>query len=133
MSYVRSAARKYALDLSEFDKTDLHIHFPAGAIRKDGPSAGITIATALISLFRNEPVKKGLAMTGEITLSGQVLAIGGLKQKLIAAKAFHCRELIIPFENKKIWPIFLTRLRVRSHFILRKLTMMFLRRPFIYD
>ena len=101
MSYVRSAARKYALDLSEFDKTDLHIHFPAGAIRKDGPSAGITIATALISLFRNEPVKKGLAMTGEITLSGQVLAIGGLKQKLIAAKAFHCRELIIPFENKK--------------------------------
>ncbi len=101
LSYVRSVARKFNIDLSDFDKTDLHIHFPAGAIRKDGPSAGITIATALISLFRKEPLRKGLAMTGEITLSGQVLAIGGLKQKLIAAKAFHCKEIVIPYENKK--------------------------------
>jgi ATP-dependent Lon protease len=101
LSYVRSMANKYKIDLSEFDKTDLHIHFPAGAIKKDGPSAGITITTALISLFKGICVKKHLAMTGEISLSGQVLPIGGLKQKLIAAKQFDCKEIVIPAENKK--------------------------------
>jgi ATP-dependent Lon protease len=101
LSYVRSVEKKYRIDLSKFDKTDIHIHFPAGAIRKDGPSAGITIATALISLFKGQPVKKNIAMTGEISLVGQVLPIGGLKQKLIAAKQFKCKEVIIPFENKK--------------------------------
>jgi ATP-dependent Lon protease len=101
LSYMRSVADKYKIDLSEFDKTDIHIHFPAGAIKKDGPSAGITIVTALISLFKNQPVKTNLAMTGEISLIGQVLPIGGLKQKLIAAKQYNCREVVIPFENKK--------------------------------
>ncbi len=101
LSFVRSVASKYKIDLSEFDKTDLHIHFPAGAIKKDGPSAGITITTALISLFKGICVKKNLAMTGEISLSGQVLPIGGLKQKLIAAKQFDCKEIVIPAENKK--------------------------------
>ncbi|MBN8555070.1 MAG: endopeptidase La [Deltaproteobacteria bacterium] len=101
LSYVRSAEKKYGFDLSQFDKTDIHIHFPAGAIRKDGPSAGITVATALVSLFKNQPIKKNVAMTGEISLVGQVLPIGGLKQKLIAAKQFKCKEVIIPFENKK--------------------------------
>lgn len=101
LSFIRSSADRYHLDLSQFDKTDLHIHFPAGAIKKDGPSAGITIATALASLFLDKPVKRDLAMTGEISLIGQVLPIGGLKQKLIAAKQFNCKHIVIPFENKK--------------------------------
>ncbi len=101
LSYLRSAAKRFQLDLSQFDKTDIHIHFPAGAIRKDGPSAGIAITTALISLFRNEPIRRGVAMTGEISLKGSVLAIGGLKQKLIAAKQAKCSEVIIPYDNKK--------------------------------
>ena len=101
LSFVRSQAKHFELDLSQFDKTDIHIHFPAGAIKKDGPSAGISIATALISLFKNKPVRRGLAMTGELSLVGQVLPIGGLKQKLIAAKQFKCKEVIIPFDNKR--------------------------------
>jgi len=101
LSYVRSVSKKYHFDLADFDKTDLHIHFPAGAIKKDGPSAGITITTALLSLFKNIKVSPNLAMTGEISLGGQVLAIGGLKQKLIAAKQYKCKDVIIPFENKK--------------------------------
>ena len=101
LSFVRSSAKKYNVDLSDFEKTDIHLHFPAGAIKKDGPSAGIAVATALLSMFKNIPVKKGIAMTGELSLVGQVLPIGGLKQKLIAAKTFKCKEVIIPFENKK--------------------------------
>lgn len=104
LSYMRSVATDYEIDLKDFEKTDIHIHFPAGAIKKDGPSAGITIVTALISLFRNQPVKKNIAMTGEISLVGQVLPIGGLKQKLIAAKQYNCKEVVIPFENKKDLP-----------------------------
>ncbi|TVQ77627.1 MAG: endopeptidase La [Bradymonadales bacterium] len=101
LSFVRSKAKDFDFSLNDFEKTDLHLHFPAGAIRKDGPSAGISIATALLSLFKNKPVKAGLAMTGELSLSGQVLPIGGLKQKLIAAKQFKCREVVLPYENKK--------------------------------
>jgi len=101
LSYMRSAADKFKLDFKDFDKTDLHLHFPAGAVPKDGPSAGITIATSIASLYLNKPVRSRLAMTGEISLLGQVLPIGGLKQKLIAAKQYGCREVIIPFENKK--------------------------------
>lgn len=101
LSYARSVSKKFDFDLSDFDKTDIHLHFPAGAIRKDGPSAGITIVTALISLFKNTPVRKGLAMTGEISLTGQVLPIGGLKHKIIAARQFKCTDIIIPLENKK--------------------------------
>jgi ATP-dependent Lon protease len=101
LSYIRSQSKKYKFSLVDFEKTDLHIHFPAGAIRKDGPSAGITIATALVSLFKKTPVKEGIAMTGELSLLGQVLPIGGLKQKLIAARQYKCKEVIIPFENKK--------------------------------
>jgi ATP-dependent Lon protease len=101
LSFIRSCADKYQLDFKDFEKTDLHIHFPAGAIPKDGPSAGITIASSIVSLYRNKPVKARLAMTGEISLMGQVLAIGGLKQKLIAAKQYSCKEVIIPAENKK--------------------------------
>jgi len=101
ISYMRSAAGRFKIPIEDFDKTDLHIHFPSGAIKKDGPSAGITIVTALISLFKNKPLKKGVAMTGEISLTGQVLPIGGLKQKIIAARQFNCTDIVIPFENKK--------------------------------
>lgn len=101
LSFVRSAEKRYKLDLTDFDKSEFHIHFPAGAIRKDGPSAGITIATALISLLTKKKVKAQIGMTGEISLGGQVLPVGGLKQKLIAAKQYRCKEVIIPYENKK--------------------------------
>lgn len=101
ISYVRSAADQFDVPMENFDKTDLHIHFPSGAIKKDGPSAGITIVTALISLFKNQPVRRGVSMTGEISLTGQVLPIGGLKQKIIAARQFKCTDIVIPFENKK--------------------------------
>jgi ATP-dependent Lon protease len=101
ISYMRSAADQFDVPMESFDKTDLHIHFPSGAIKKDGPSAGITIVTALISLFKNQPVRRGVSMTGEISLTGQVLPIGGLKQKIIAARQFKCTDIVIPFENKK--------------------------------
>lgn len=101
LSFVRSLASKYDFELKDFDKTDIHIHFPAGAVPKDGPSAGIAIASSLISLFKKKPLKARVAMTGELSLVGQVLPIGGLKEKIIAARQFKCREVIIPFENKK--------------------------------
>jgi len=101
LSFIRSMSKKYEFSIDALDKTDIHLHFPAGAIRKDGPSAGITIATALVSLFKDRPIKAAIGMTGELSLVGQVLPVGGLKQKLIAAKQYKCKEVIIPFENKK--------------------------------
>ena len=101
VSYVRTNANQLGIFSSVFEKTDIHIHVPSGAVPKDGPSAGITIATSLVSAFNSIPVRKEVAMTGEITLRGKVLAIGGLKEKLLAAKRGSISTVIIPINNKK--------------------------------
>ncbi len=101
LSYVRSRAHVFGLPSSLFEKRDIHIHFPEGAIPKDGPSAGIGVCTAIVSAFTGIPVKKDVAMTGEITLRGRILPIGGLKEKLLAAHRGGIKTVLIPLHNEK--------------------------------
>lgn len=101
LSFVRSVSEEYKIAADVFKEYDFHIHIPEGAVPKDGPSAGITMATALISAITNIPVRAGVAMTGEITLRGRVLPIGGLKEKILAAKTAGIKQVLVPMKNKK--------------------------------
>jgi ATP-dependent Lon protease len=99
-SYVRSKAGSYGITTEYFDKHDVHLHVPAGAVPKDGPSAGVTMATALVSLISGRPIKSNVAMTGEITLRGQVMPVGGIKDKVLAAHRFGVDTVILPKRNQ---------------------------------
>ena len=101
LSYARANLASFGIKKNIFENKDIHIHVPAGAIPKDGPSAGIAMATALISVLINKPINKDVAMTGEITLRGRVLPIGGLKEKSLGALRAGIRTIIIPEKNKK--------------------------------
>ncbi|ATH06558.1 endopeptidase La [Halobacteriovorax marinus] len=101
IGYIRSRASELGVSESAFEENEIHIHLPAGATPKDGPSAGITLATTIVSLLTDTPVSKEVAMTGEITLTGKVLPIGGLKEKALAAMRMNIKTIIIPWKNKK--------------------------------
>jgi ATP-dependent Lon protease len=119
VSYLRSQAQLLNLDLSDYNKYDVHIHVPAGATPKDGPSAGVTIVAALASLLTKRRVRFRLAMTGEISLRGRVLRVGGVKEKVLAASRFGIKEIILPGRNKSDWldvPAEV-RARLKVHFV----------------
>jgi ATP-dependent Lon protease len=98
---VKANARELGIDPKVLQKTDVHIHVPEGSVPKDGPSAGVTITTAIVSAFTKRPVKRTVAMTGEVTLRGRVLRIGGLKEKSIAARRAGSTTILIPKDNER--------------------------------
>ena len=117
ISYIRAHAERYGIAPDAFAETDIHIHVPEGATPKDGPSAGITMATAILSAFTHKPVRKDVAMTGEITLRGKVLPIGGLKEKSLAAHRIGIKNIIIPKDNQKDEEEIPAAVREQLHFI----------------
>jgi ATP-dependent Lon protease len=117
LSWVRSKATEYGVDDDFFSRSDLHLHIPAGATPKDGPSAGVTMATALVSLLTGRPVRKDVGMTGEITLRGQVLPVGGIKEKILAAHRAGLTTVILPKRNESDLEDVPETVREKVHFI----------------
>ncbi|MFM1943263.1 MAG: to ATP-dependent protease La [Verrucomicrobiota bacterium] len=121
VSLLRSQSKNLKIDLSDFDRFDLHVHVPAGATPKDGPSAGLTLTLALASLFSQRRLRSDLAMTGEISLRGRVLPVGGIKEKVLAANRAGLRQVILPEDNRKDWTEVPAevRQRMKVHFVRR--------------
>lgn len=119
LSYLRSQARQLKIDLSDFEQFDIHIHVPAGATPKDGPSAGTAIVAALASLFAQRRVRSDVAMTGEISLRGRILPVGGIKEKVLAASRAKIKQVVLPERNRKDWDEVPTevRQRMKVHFV----------------
>ena len=117
LSYVRARAERLGIAPDFFETLDLHVHVPAGAVPKDGPSAGVTIATALASLLTGRPARHDIAMTGEITLRGKVLAIGGIKEKVLGARRAGINTIIMPKRNEKDLEDIPESVRQEMHFI----------------
>jgi ATP-dependent Lon protease len=101
LSYARARSSERGIPTGYFDARDVHVHVPEGAIPKDGPSAGITLATAMLSVFTDRAVSRSVAMTGEITLRGNVLPVGGVKEKVLAARRSGLKTLVLPYSNRK--------------------------------
>jgi ATP-dependent Lon protease len=116
---LRSQAKNLHIDVTEFDKFDIHVHVPAGATPKDGPSAGATIVVALASLFLQRLVRSDVAMTGEISLRGRVLRVGGIKEKVMAAARSGLKQVILPEQNRNDWLEVPTEVRekMEAHFV----------------
>ena len=117
VSYVKANCTELGIDKKDFDETTIHIHVPAGSIPKDGPSAGITMATTIVSLFSGRPARRDVAMTGEMSLTGRVLAIGGLKEKVLAARRAGVKKVLAPSKNQKDLDDIPKYLRKDMHFI----------------
>src|SRR6185436_873410 len=103
LSYLRSQSKSLGIDMTDYSKFDIHIHVPAGATPKDGPSAGVTLLVALASLLTRRRVRSEVAMTGEISLRGRVLRVGGIKEKVLAASRFGIRHVVLPEQNRTDW------------------------------
>jgi ATP-dependent Lon protease len=119
LSYLRSQSRQLEIDLSEYERWDLHIHVPAGATPKDGPSAGTAIVAALASLFTQRRIRSDVAMTGEISLRGRILPVGGIKEKVLAASRAKLKQVVLPERNRKDWAEVPAEVqqRIKAHFV----------------